>query len=93
MNINGYEAYFLLVSTNRLILGKRNKFIPAMAHYINNKKNKYVGVRKFPTRIDETNFFYFVHSQNVNLLQEFVREHPDIEMYVEKLREYFKSNK
>ena len=64
-----------------------------MAQYINAKKNWYVKFRKFPTKLDATNFFYFIHAQDITKLQDFIREHPDISHYVEKLRDYLKSHK
>ena len=93
MNINGYEAYFLTVTSKSFFTGEKHRFIPAMAQYINDKKNPYVKIKKFPAKIDSTNFFYFIHAQEISKLQEFIRVHPDINLYLEKLKEYLKSHK
>ena len=93
LSFNGYAAYFLLIQTIGFFGNQRTKFVPAMAHYINGKKNTCVRLSRFPTTINTKNFFYFIHAQDESHLNEFVREHPDINVYVGKLNEYLKSGK
>ena len=88
MNFNGYEAYFLLVSTNNLIWKRQWRYVPAMANIIDNRRNTYVEVKRFPKKITKQNFFYFIHAQDKLKLDEFIREHYDIELYIQKLKEY-----
>lgn len=92
-NFNGYEAYFLAVATYGFLGKPKKRFVPAMVHYINGTKNTCKSVRKLPKKINSKNFFCLIHAQNKSQLDEFVREHPDLQMYLEKLKEYLKSNK
>jgi hypothetical protein len=47
----------------------------------------------FPAQINSLHFFYFILPQDESSLNEFVREHPDINLYVGKLNEYLRSSK
>jgi len=91
LNFNGYEAYFLKCETNGLFRKRKMRYVPTLSNYIVDVKNNMTKASRFPQEINESNFFHFIHAEDKSRLDEFTREYPDIKMYVEQLKQYFKS--
>lgn len=90
-DINGYKAYYLRIRVVGWFGVKRWKYVPTMFYTMNGVKNKYLKPGKFPSRINKKNFFYFIHATNRDALKKFIRDYPDIDLYLVKLKNYLKS--
>ena len=91
LSFNGYEAYFLMVSTHSLLGGKKSRFIPTLSNFIVDKKNKMTKIYRFPEKINDKNYFHFIHAEDPSRHDEFIRNNPDIRLYIAEIKKYFKS--
>jgi hypothetical protein len=91
LSFNGYEAYFLMVSTHGLFSRVKTRFVPTLSNFIADKKNNMTKLGRFPEKINEKNFFHFIHAEDSSRLDEFTRTYPDIRLYITELNHYFRS--
>ena len=78
-----YEAYFLMVKTRHPLWGLKWRFVPNPDKIKHDFLHKiFPGANLLPVKINEDNFFFFIHAQEPENLQTFELENPCIDFYI-----------